>query len=121
MIKMLAIDARKRRIIIAVVLAITASMLITSIGFAHANQLRSDPADGSVLKESPKEIFIWFDEPISDRFSSVQLFDVDSKPIEVNGIRRDETDPTLLIISVPELSPGVYSVLWKILSEVDGH
>jgi len=118
---MLFMNARKRRILVAAALAIVASVLITSIGFAHANQLRSDPADGSVLEESPREISIWFDETISDRFSSVQLFDVDSKPIQVTGIRRDSSDPTLLIISVPELEPGVYSVLWKILSEVDGH
>jgi len=118
---MLVMNARKRRFVVAAALAIVASIFITSIGFAHANQLRSDPADGSVLDESPKEISIWFDEPISDRFSSVRLFDVNSQPIEVIGIRRDSSDPTLLIISVPELEPGVYSVLWKILSEVDGH
>jgi len=121
MIEMLIKKARKRRILVAVALAIIASIFITSIGFAHANQLRSDPADGSVLEESPKEISIWFDEPISDRFSSVQLFDVGSQPIEVTGIRRDASDPTHLIIAIPKLSPGVYSVLWKILSEVDGH
>jgi len=121
MIQMLVMNARKRRFVVAAALAIVASIFITSIGFAHANQLRSDPADGSVLDESPKEISIWFDEPISDRFSSVRLFDVNSQPIEVIGIRRDSSDPTLLIISVPELEPGVYSVLWKILSEVDGH
>jgi copper transport protein len=120
--RMLVSDVRRRRILAAaVLLAILPSIFIPSIGFAHANQLRSDPADGSVLEESPREISIWFDEPISDRFSSVQLFDVDSKPIEVTGLRRDSSDPTLLIISVPELEPGVYSILWKILSEVDGH
>jgi len=118
---MLISNPRKRRILAAAALAIVASILFTTIGFAHANQLRSDPADGSVLAESPREISIWFDEPISDRFSSVQLFNVDSQPIEVTGIRRDSSDPTLLIINIPELESGVYSVLWRILSDVDGH
>ncbi len=121
MIKKFFLDAVKHRILTAAALAIVASILFTSVGFAHANLLRSDPADGSTLEKSPKEISIWFDEPISDRFSSVKLFDVDSKPIEVTGIRTDVTDPTHLIVTIPELSPGVYSVLWKILSEVDGH
>lgn len=110
-----------RKWLLATVLAILAALFVASTGFAHANQLRSDPADGSVLDRPPEEIFIWFDEPISDRFNSVQLFDVDGQLIEITGIRRDPSDPALLVISVPELSPGVYSVLWKILSEVDGH
>jgi len=114
-------NAIKQKLLAATGLAILASILITSNGMAHAYMLRSDPADGSILKEPPEEIRIWFDEPISDRFSSVQLFDVDSQPIEVVGIQRDLSDPTLLVISVPELETGVYSILWKILSEVDGH
>lgn len=98
-----------------------AGLVITSVVFAHANLLRSDPADGSILEESPKEIRMWFDEPVSSRFSSVQLFDAQSKAIEVNGIQGDSSDPTLLIISMPELAPGVYSILWKVLSDTDGH
>jgi len=115
------VNTVKRKLLVAAGLAILASVLITSVGMAHAYMLRSNPVDGAILKDPPGEIRIWFDEPISDRFSSVQLFDVNSQPIEVVGIQRDSSDPTLLIISVPELGSGVYSVLWKILSEVDGH
>jgi copper transport protein len=121
MIKTVSLDVVRCRFLLAVGFAICGAILITTIGQAHANLLRSDPADGSILEESPKEISMWFDEPISTRFSSAQLFDADSQRIEIPGLRTDPSDPTLLVLIMPELPDGVYSVLWKILSEVDGH
>ncbi|MCB0170307.1 MAG: copper resistance protein CopC [Anaerolineae bacterium] len=88
---------------------------------AHANLVRSDPADGANLTESPQKIHLWFDEAISSQFSTAQLFDVNSQPVEAIGINADPADPKLLILTLPELRPGVYSVLWKVLSETDGH
>lgn len=111
----------QRRIWLAAVLAVLTTVALTSIVRAHANLLRSDPADGAILAEPPGEVRLWFDEPISSEFSTAQLFDTNSQPIEIASIRTDSADPTLLILTLPELPPGVYSVLWKILSETDGH
>ncbi|MCB0210368.1 MAG: copper resistance protein CopC [Anaerolineae bacterium] len=105
----------------AVVLTILMLVNLTPAVQAHANLVRSDPADGANLSESPPEIHLWFDEAISSQFSTAQLLDVNSQPVEGVGIRADSTDPKLLILTLPELPPGVYSVLWKVLSETDGH
>jgi copper transport protein len=109
------------KILSSAVLALTAALLFISISQAHANLLRSDPADGAILPEPPGEIQLWFDEPVSGKFSSAQLFNADSQPIEINGIRGDASDPTTLILDIPDLPEGVFSLLWKTLSEVDGH
>jgi copper transport protein len=106
---------------VAVILAILATILVTSLVLAHATLSRSDPADGAILAESPREVHLWFDENISPRFSSAQLFDANSQPLEIVSIRTDPNDPQLLSLTLPELSSGVYSVLWKVLSETDGH
>lgn len=109
------------KVLSGALLAVITALVFSSISQAHASLLRSDPADGSVLPTSPGEIQLWFDEPVSPRFSSAQLFDADSQPVEINGIRGDVSDPTSIILELPQLPEGVFSLLWKTLSEVDGH
>jgi copper transport protein len=74
-----------------------------------------------VLQEPPKEIRLWFDETISPKFSTAQVFDIHSQPIEGVTTRTVPSDPTVLIIVLPELAEGSYSVLYGVLSQVDGH
>jgi copper transport protein len=109
------------KIWLATGLAVLAMSIVAPLVSAHATLLRSDPADGAILGDSPRELHLWFDEDISSRFSSAQLFDINSQPLEIAGVRSDPADQRLLILTLPELSPGVYSVLWKVLSEADGH
>jgi len=104
---------------VAVVLLVLATA--PSAVWAHATLVRSAPADGAVLAEAPREVRLWFDENISPAFSSAQLLDSKSQPIELAGIRTDPSDPTQLILSLRELPAGVYSLLAKTLSEADGH
>lgn len=107
--------------LIAAAIAILIATIPAPAVQAHASLLRSDPADGANLAESPREIHLWFDETISPQFSSAQLFDSNSQPVEISGVQADPDDPTLLILTLPELPSGVYSVLWKVLSGTDGH
>lgn len=89
---------------------------------AHAYLQRSDPADGAVLATAPTDVNLWFDEPIAPDFSAIQVFDINSQPVSVTHIRTNPDDPYHLAFSFPdELSPGVYSIRWKALSEADGH
>lgn len=88
---------------------------------AHAALVRSDPADNAVLTAAPSEIRMWFNEEISAEFSSARLLNISGEEIQPEGLRRDADDPMLLILALPELPDGVYSVNWKVLSEADGH
>jgi copper transport protein len=99
-----------------VLIAITASSAM-----AHARLLRSNPEDGSVLEESPRVVFLWFDEPVAVEFSSIQLFDAGGQLIEAPAPSRDPSDPTLVTVPLRELPEGVYSLTWKIASDTDSH
>ena len=95
---------------------------VTASASAHAYLVRSDPADGAVLAEPPEDVHLWFDEPITPSFSSIQIYDINSQPVAVHNIRIDPTDQHHLTFSFQEkLDTGVYSVLWKALSAADGH
>lgn len=88
---------------------------------AHGVLVRSEPVDGSLVPEPPGEIRLWFNEPVSGRFSSVTLYDRDGQPIPVEDLRADPRETGLLVARLPRLAAGTYSVLWKALSETDGH
>ncbi len=111
-----------RRRLIALIVALMLLTAVTQSTSAHAILIRSDPIDGAVLIVAPRDVNLWFDEPISPEFSSVQVFDINTQPIEITDIRADPNDSHHLAFSFPdELSPGVYSVLYRALSEADGH
>ena len=111
---------RARRACAAAALAVLAASSPRPV-LAHATLTRSDPADGAVLAEVPREVRLWFSEDVSRRFSSVELFDAGSKPVATAGLRADPTDAKLLDLVLPDLPLGLYSVLWTVLSETDSH
>ncbi len=100
-------------------------LLVTGINappvMAHATLIRSEPADNASLADPPREVRLWFNESISAQFSSAQLLDVNAQPVKVTHIQVDSADPTLMSLTLPRLSPGIYSIRWKVLSETDGH
>ncbi|MBE2221342.1 MAG: copper resistance protein CopC/CopD [Anaerolineae bacterium] len=89
--------------------------------YAHASVVGSDPADNSILDEAPKEVRIWFTEPVAVDFSTFRVLDINGQPVELKSIQRDEADHKIITLVLPELSSGVYSIHWNVLSEADGH
>lgn len=88
---------------------------------AHAQLVQSSPQDGATLDRSPGEVRLWFNEAISERFSSARLLDASGSPIPVISMQRDAENQALLHLNLPELSDGLYRVDWRVLSEADGH
>ncbi len=118
---LLARTGRNYRWLLAVGLAVLVATAVTPIVLAHANLVRSDPAANAILADPPQEIRLWFSETISPEFSSAQLLDINGRPVKLTGIRVDAADPTLMILTLPDLSAGLYSVRWRVLSATDGH
>jgi len=106
---------------LVVIVVVWVSSLFTSRALAHAYLLRSDPADNALLAEAPRQMRLWFNEPISPQFSSAQMLDIDGTALDLLRIEVDADEPGLMILELPELSEGVFSVRWKVLSEADGH
>jgi copper transport protein len=88
---------------------------------AHSALVRSDPADGAVLEQSPDEVVLKFSEPPDPDLSRVGLFDGDGEPVDHGQLTADTADASVLRVSVPQLDDGVYTVSWQALSAVDGH
>lgn len=88
---------------------------------AHAILVSSDPPDNAVLPAAPPAIRLTFSEGISAQFSVFQVADQNNQPVAFTSLRFDAASPGQVIIDLPPLADGVYTVKYRVLSTVDGH
>jgi methionine-rich copper-binding protein CopC len=102
-------------------LLIFAILLIgAAVANAHAFLDHAEPKVGGKMATSPSEVKVWFTQRLVAPFSQLQVFDAAGNEIDKRDKRLDNSDPALLIVSVPALKPGKYKVVWKAAS-VDTH
>jgi copper resistance protein C len=87
-----------------------------SQAWAHAFLDHADPKVGSTLTNAPIEVKIWFTQSVEPVFSSVIVQDDKGKEVDKKNMRQDDKDKTLLIVSVPSLPDGTYTVVWHVVS-----
>ncbi len=73
------------------------------------------------MSEAPRDIYLWFDEPVAVEFSTAQLLDASGQAVGEAALRADPADPNVLIASPPPVPAGIYSLAWKIISAIDNH
>jgi copper transport protein len=106
------------------------NILILSLGMlllpstavqAHANLVRSDPENGSVLPEAPQTASLEFSESLDGGLSRAKLTDSNFQVLAEGPGRIDPNSDLILLLDLPALSPGAYSIVWEARSAVDGH
>jgi methionine-rich copper-binding protein CopC len=95
-------------------------LAIQSQARAHAFLDHADPKVGGTVTNAPTEVKIWFTQNIEPVFSSVVVQDDKGKEVDGKVMRQDEKNKCLLIVPVPPLPDGVYTVVWHVVS-VDTH
>jgi len=92
-----------------------------TVVLGHANFVASSPAPGEVVPTSPATLTISFSEPFEPAFSNVDLLDGEGVTLLEHFGRPDPTDPRVLVVDLPSLKDGVYTVEWRTVSATDGH
>ena len=88
---------------------------------AHAFLERAEPAVGGSVAASPREIRLFFSEPVVPQFSDAELTDAQSAPIATGKLSQGGADKKSLVLSIGHrLPPGAYTVTWHAVS-VDTH
>lgn len=87
---------------------------------AHAFLDRADPKVGSTVTTAPEEIKLWFTQDLEPAFSSIEVRDAAGHEVDKKDVHPDIKNKALLIVSVPPLAAGTYTVLWRVVS-VDTH
>jgi copper transport protein len=96
-------------------------LMLAQPASAHANLVRSDPPNGSVLAHAPSVARLWFSEEISAEFSSARIVDHHGAAIAGSHVQAGGGDPRQLTVELPSLGKGTYGLVWRVLAEDDGH
>lgn len=109
------------RLILGVLLALSAPALSALRAAAHSEVVNSDPAPGAVLATPPAAVFIEFDGPLSQE-STITVQDATFQPMQQGEtIIVDPQDPHVMAVNLPPLAPGEYTVQWQSVDPQDGH
>jgi copper resistance protein C len=86
---------------------------------AHAFLAGASPPVGSQLPASPAELTLRFTEPVEPLFCTIELRDGGNAAIRT-AAPRVANDGQALVVTLPRLGVGVYTVIWHVTS-VDTH
>lgn len=106
----------KRFFITGLLMAVT---LAPMAALAHGHLDHAQPTVNSTVT-APKEVSLWFTEAIEPKFSSIVVQDAKGIAMQIGKAEVAADNKANLRIKVKPLPPGVYKVMWKILS-VDTH
>ncbi len=93
---------------------------ICSEADAHAFLDHARPPVGATVRASPSEVRLTFSEDLEPAFSTITVLDKSGRQVDKQDKQLDARDHTVLKVSLPQLPPGTYRVLWRVLS-VDAH
>jgi copper transport protein len=112
-----------RRVALALVVAVAAltGLARSTPAEAHAVLVRSSPAAQAQLVAAPSSLDLWFSEPLEGGFSTFSVLDGTGQPVLIDGIEVDAGDPKHLVGFPRALEPGIYTVVYRTLSQADGH
>lgn len=101
-------------------LAVVLFLALQSHAWAHAFLDHAEPKVGGAVTNSPAELKLWFTQNLEPAFSSVEVHDPHGRQMDKKDAHLDDKDKSLLLLSLPQLPPGTYTVTWHAVS-VDTH
>ncbi|MFM9971132.1 MAG: copper resistance protein CopC [Burkholderiales bacterium] len=93
---------------------------VSADAMAHAALVKSQPAQRALLTRAPVKIQLWFNERLEARYSTFSLLDSGGKLMDIGAVEVAGDDPKSLAATIKSLSPGRYTVKYRVLS-TDGH
>ena len=104
-----------RHVTLAALTALAALAFSTPI-FAHAHLKSASPASKSTVHKGPTEVSINFTEELEPKFSSIEVKDAAGSRVDKADVHLAPNDPKQLAVSVDQLKPVVYTVIWHATS-----
>jgi hypothetical protein len=86
---------------------------------AHSFPEHEDPSAGATVAATPAQVTIKYDAPIERLFDSLQVLDATGQD-KAAGTPQVSADGHELSVSVAPLSPGEYTVKWRVVC-IDTH
>nr|WP_217709220.1 copper homeostasis periplasmic binding protein CopC [Paraburkholderia atlantica] len=100
--------------------AATTVVLSPALAFAHGKLESATPAAGSAIDTSPEMLRLTFNEDLESSFSTIKVVDASGAPATKEKANVDSSNPRVLIVAVPKLASGSYTVQWAVMTH-DAH
>ena len=105
---------------VVVLAAALMSLAYAPSALAHAALVKSEPARRAALAKSPSQVRLWFNERLEPAYVTVNVFRQGGGSVVHKPAQVDKDNPELVVLDLPPLDPGAYTVKYRVLS-VDGH
>nr|BBH94601.1 hypothetical protein KTA_28000 [Thermogemmatispora argillosa] len=116
------LSVRWRLVIGAALVALLLFLFFRGTAEAHAVLLRSDPAQDALLRSAPTQVRLWFSEDLNAALSSAAVVNSHNQRVDKGDAHVSSSDPRELDLGLKaNLPPDVYVVVWRSVSNVDGH
>lgn len=99
-----------------VLLALALTLGLLPDAFAHAFLDGAVPAVGSTVATTPQALRLHFTEGVVAHFCTVQVLDAAGHPVTATPPHPGD-DARTLIVGLPKLAPGAYTVVWHATAE----
>ena len=106
-------------VVVGVVMAMAACLHVTPV-LAHAALVKTEPPRRAVLAKAPSQVQLWFNEEIESAYASLVVLDTGKNPVTEVKPQLALDNQKSIVLPLPELTPGKYSVKFRVLS-LDGH
>jgi copper transport protein len=106
--------------VLAITLAVLASLLPAAPASAHNSLVSSDPADGATLTTAPSQITWEFANAVPLETLTVTLIDPTGARTELAGSTHGPSGDTQVVTPLPPLPSGPVSLRWRLVGP-DGH
>ena len=105
----------------AAVVSLSLLLASSSQAFAHARYDHSDPPAGAMLDGQPFVLKAYFTQELTSR-STMRVLDANGVQVDLadGHVDLDDPDRKVMVVSLPDLATGVYSVEWSTVSADDG-
>jgi len=98
----------------------TAMCVHAAPALAHSMLVKAEPPRRAVLTTAPAQVRLWFNEEIEGDYASLIVLDAEKHPVTEIKPQLAPDDQKSIVLPLPELVPGKYSVKFRVLS-LDGH
>jgi copper transport protein len=102
----------------ALAIAALVALVLPASAFAHASLRKESPGFKQRLATSPRQVVLQFDQTVDALPKAIEVLTPEG--VNVAGKPRAVTSQRELVVSLPRLPKGPYTVRWQALSN-DGH
>ncbi len=107
--------------VLLILSGLVAALAFTIPVSAHANLVRAEPGISASVATAPTDLRLYFSETPEPRYSEVSVLNAERQRFDKGDLHPAPGDNGSLIVGLRDLPQGVYTVIWKTTSAVDGH